>query len=104
MRANDVWHLNNRYSYLRSIEDSVSGTKYYLNNAEVSEKEFQRVSEGISFHGKRADQAGAEIRWKSNLLDWLLRHYKQEGASNPISKWEKVAYERMESRERQKEC
>jgi hypothetical protein len=99
MRANDVWYLNNRYNYSRSIEDSTSGTKYFLNDTEVSEMEFQKISDAISFHGKRADRAAAEIRWKSNLLNWLLRHYSQENSANPIPNWESEALERVERRE-----
>lgn len=99
MRAGDVWYLKHKYNYSRSIRGSTSGTKYLLNEAEVSEEKFKEVSEAISVHERRADSAGAEIAWRSNLVNWLLRHYKQEGTSNPIPQWERDAYERVERRE-----
>lgn len=95
MRANDVWYLNNKYNYQRQVKMGQDGSKYYLNDIEVSWEEFNNVNAAIEFHSNRADVAGANIVWKSNLLNWLLRHYKQEGDSNPIVKWEKAANEKI---------
>lgn len=95
MRANDVWYLNNKYNYQRQVKMGQDGSKYYLNDIEVSWEEFNNVNAAIEFHSNRADVAGTNIVWKSNLLNWLLRHYKQEGDSNPIVKWEKAANEKI---------
>lgn len=95
MRANDVWYLNNKYNYQRQVKMGPDGSKYYLNDIEVSWEEFNNVNAAIEFHSNRADVAGTNIVWKSNLLNWLLRHYKQEGDSNPIVKWEKAANEKI---------
>ena len=93
IRANDVWHLNNRYNYQRKMTLGNEG-KYYLDEKEVSQEEFYEVAEAIEFHGNRADKAGATILWRSNLINWILQHYKQDKISNPIPEWEKRANER----------
>lgn len=91
MRANDIWHLNNKYNYERKLEVGPGGARYFLNGIEVDEKQYSDVNSAIELHSTRANSAGAEITWKSNLIDWLLRHYKQEGDANPITVWEEEA-------------
>src|SRR5690606_18558788 len=95
MRANDVWYLNNKYNYQRQVKMGQDGSKYYLNDIEASWEEFNNVNAALECHSNRADVAGTNIVWKRNLLNWLLRHYKQEGDSNPIVKWEKAANEKI---------
>ncbi len=96
MRANDVWYLNNKYNYQRELKMSPGSVSYYLNGIEVTQTEFEATDKAIKYHASRADKAGATILWRSNLVNWIFRHYRQEPNTNPIPEWEQEAYERAE--------
>ena len=102
LRASAVYELNNRYNKKEEIEFGRNGRTIYLDRDEVSEDEYQwywRRQESLKNKERRA---GRIIQWRSNVLNWLLRHYKQHGESNPIPDMEEEAYEGVEARHRRR--
>ncbi|UXZ55877.1 hypothetical protein LOS15_07610 [Halomonas sp. 7T] len=98
LRASAVYELNSRYNKKEKIEFGRKGRTVYLDGEEVSEDEYQwywRRQESLKGKERRA---GRIIQWRSNLLNWLLRHYKQHGESNPIPEVEEEAHEKVEAR------
>lgn len=94
MRANDVWEINKRGTQVQ-VRSTSEGTAYYLGEKEVTAKQWENYTKTMDFHYKREAECAKLIGARQLRLERLFQHYKQD-AKNPIPKWEKVAYERVE--------
>jgi hypothetical protein len=93
IRADANWYLQNKYKLNRELKLGAEGAKYYLEGVEVSEEAYRENEDGISFYKNHLEIAAPKILWRSNLLIWILKHYKFDKDSNPIPKWCKNANE-----------
>ena len=102
VRASAVYELNNHYNKKERLEFGRNGRTVYLDGEQISEDDYQRYWRRQESLKSKERRAGRSIQWRSNLLNWLLRHYKQHGESNPVPDMEDEAYERIEARHRRR--
>lgn len=96
MYANDVWMLKNKYGKSLRIHHSDNGADYYIDESAVAPDDFYSYSSTKDIFTKRAASSAAYIKARSNLINWLIRHYKQDGDANPIKAWQESAYKAIE--------
>ena len=85
--ASESWVLDNRYSKVPTSFIRGSDTVYLMGDDPVSEEMFNTYRKERERRVEIVEGLSLYIDRRSNLLNWLIRHYKQDGASNPIPKW-----------------
>jgi len=81
-----------------SLDRKGTPTSYSLDDQNVSKEAFDKYLDERRVYEERVTTLGPKIQFKSNLVSWLLRHYKQEGESNPVSELINTIIENTESR------
>lgn len=90
----NLW--NTKYAIKSKISNIDGETTYLMEGKEVTGEKWNKhhnESENIS---KLMEKTDFYIRRKSNFLNWLLKHYKQD-SSNPIDAWLQKDIERIKN-------
>ena len=79
-----LWNEN--YAKDVKINSENNKTTYFVGGEELTSEEFKSYREKEDKLKSQIEEAQLYIKRKSNFLNWLLKHYKQD-ATNPINDW-----------------
>ncbi len=80
-----LFQWNTKFAGKVSIEHSESKTKYFINEKQVEQYDWEKFRTERDSLQEAMNKSLLYIHRRSNLVTWLLKHYKQD-SSNPIKK------------------
>jgi hypothetical protein len=83
--SNYLVQWNNNYVGKASIQKTPETVRYSINEEEVSEREWNEYRKNRDQLQDQMNKTIWFIQRRSNLVTWLLKHYKQD-SDNPIKK------------------
>lgn len=98
----DLVHMwNKEYAVDRCVRHEGGKTTYTINGEKVTPQQWEQHRLASDRTEKSIEEIDLYIRRKSNFLNWLMRHYKQD-ATNPIPDWFQNDVERLKKRDVEK--
>ena len=85
---------NKDFAYDVKITSKDGEATYVVGEKELSLDEFKLYRQKADKMEKQIEETKLFINRKSNFLNWLLKHYKQD-ATNPIDEWFKSDTKRL---------
>lgn len=92
------YQLNNKYNNPYTIRNNQGIMSYKIGDKEVSQGEYIQYKKAQENWTKIHDDLHESIRKKHNLVNFLIKHFKQDKDSNPISRWQEQSIKHLEDR------
>lgn len=101
--ANDVEVWNRRFAKKWSMNFTPeAGLKRYIDGEEISEESWKQYERERERMEKRIEENRWYIQKRTNLINWLLKHYRQD-QDNPIPRWIEKEADRAKKRHEEME-